>query len=538
MEARVSDAEERFEAMRKSVGLWLGPLVALIIYFLPPFWGLKEPAQHLAAVLAFAMIYWMCEPIPLPATALVAPALCVVLGIAEAKALLANFADPVVFLFIGSFLLAEAMSVHKLDSRVALTLLSLPLVGNSPRRLIFAFGAIAAFISLWLSNTATTAMMLPIALGVLNEVRNLMRKASPEIAAGFEGSRDERNLSRALLLTLAYSASAGGIGTPIGTPPNIIGLGFIRTLLERDFTFFQWMAFAVPLLAVMFLLLFVLMLVLFPLRVKALPGLGEYLHDRRKTLGPWTLGQGYALLAFGIAVALWVAPGAIALFAKGGDQSALYKSYQKLMPEGIAALLAACLLFFLPTHWREKKFALSWNDATRIDWGTILLFGGGIALGSLSFSTGLAEALGRQILTGTGVTSLAGITLITIVMAVFVSEATSNTASANMVIPVAIAVAQGANVDPLLPALGACLGSSWGFMLPVSTPPNAIVYGTGKIPIPSMLRAGILFDIAGIFIIWGGLLLIQPTASALPKKSPPAAVVAPAAAPAPAPATR
>jgi sodium-dependent dicarboxylate transporter 2/3/5 len=214
------------------------------------------------------------------------------------------------------------------------------------------------------------------------------------------------------------------------------------------------------------------------------------------------------MLAFGLAVTLWIAPGFIALLR--GTQSAPAKFYNSHVPEAGAALIAALLLFVLPVNWREREFTISWKQAVRIDWGTLLLFGGGITLGELMFQTGLADAVGHGLLRLSGAHSMWGITLAAVFIAIIVSETTSNTASANMVVPVMISLSMAAGVYPIPPAIGATLGASWGFMLPVSTPPNAIVYGSGLVPITKMLRAGILFDLLGGMVIWAGLRILLP----------------------------
>jgi sodium-dependent dicarboxylate transporter 2/3/5 len=230
--------------------------------------------------------------------------------------------------------------------------------------------------------------------------------------------------------------------------------------------------------------------------------------EQRARLGKWTRGQKNALACFLVTVTLWLVPGVLALVY--GETSSISKAYSAMMPEGVAALVGASLLFLLPVNWREREFTISWKQASRIDWGTLLLFGGGITLGSLMFQTKLAEVIGTNLLSLSGATSLWGITLGAIFIAILISETSSNTASANMVIPVMIALAQAAGVNPVPPAIGATIGASWGFMLPVSTPPNAIVYGSGMLPITSMIRAGILFDILGAFVIWAGLYFLLP----------------------------
>jgi solute carrier family 13 (sodium-dependent dicarboxylate transporter), member 2/3/5 len=514
----ISEAEEKFEKWRKITGYVLGPAVFLLLLFFPPA-GLTQQGAHLAAVLSFALIWWMTEPVPIPITALLAPCLCVALSVADAKTVFAGFADPIVFLFIGSFMLAQAMMKHQLDRRIAMAILSLPWVailslpwvGSSAYRILLAFGFTATMISMFLSNTATTAMLLPIGLGILNEVASLMSKGGKDI--------DVKTLrfSTAMMLMLAYGASIGGLGTPIGTPPNLIGIGMIRDMTGVSISFFAWMKLALPAVALMFGVLYGLLIFLHKPEMGKLEGMSDYLSARKEEIGPWTQGQINTLIAFSVAVVLWIMPG---LLAFSGPKADVYvRDFNKLLPEGVVAVFAAILLFLLPISMKRGEFTITWNEAVRIDWGTILLFGSGIALGSLAISTGLAKWLGSGILEATQVRSTAGITFMSIVLAVIVSEATSNTASATMVIPVAIAVAKAAEISPIAPALGACMGASYGFMLPVSTAPNAIVYGTGMVSIRKMAKTGIFFDLLGIIVIWVTLMILP-----LPKgpETPPA----------------
>jgi sodium-dependent dicarboxylate transporter 2/3/5 len=274
--------------------------------------------------------------------------------------------------------------------------------------------------------------------------------------------------------------------------------------------FFHWMSFAVPLLVLNFILLYFIMVFLHKPESARIEGGTEFLDAQAGQLGPWTRGQKNALFCFLITVILWLIPGILALVY--GDTSPQAKTYSRLIPEGVAALIGASLLFLLPVNWKRRTFTLSWKQAKNIDWGTLLLFGGGISLGSMMFKTKLAEVIGTSLMNLSGASSLWGITLGAIFIAIFVSETSSNTASANMVIPVMIALSQAAGVNPVPPAIGATLGASWGFMLPVSTPPNAIVYGSGLVPITAMIRAGILFDILGGLVLWAGLYLLLPLA--------------------------
>jgi sodium-dependent dicarboxylate transporter 2/3/5 len=494
--------EERLDWLRKTVGFVLGPLVAVAVYLLP-ISGLERPAHTLAAVLSWVVVWWISEPIPLPMTAVLGAALAVVLGVAPARSVFAPFADPMIFLFLGSFILAEAMAHHRLDQRFAYGIMSLRWVGNRSGRILFAYGGICAFISMWISNTATCAMMFPIGLGIIRAMSEITARRTGQPAAA--GSP---RFGTAMMLMAAYASSAGGIGTPVGTPPNLIGISLIEKFTQVRIPFFKWMLFAVPLLVVMYFALFGLMYLLHKPEEREVRGGAEFVRAELAKLGGWTRGQKLALFAFATAVVLWTAPGFIALI--WGSRSAPAAAYNARVPEAVAAVFAALLLFVLPVDWKKREFAMSWKQAVRIDWGVLLLYGGGIAFGELMIQTKLADAVGHGLLGLSGAKSLWGITLAAIYIAVLVSEAASNTASANMVVPVIIALAMAAGVNPLPPAIGATLGASWGFMLPVSTAPNAMVYGSGLVPITKMIRAGFLFDLVGGLIIWLGLRVLLP----------------------------
>lgn len=512
----ISAAEEAFERYRRLAGVALAPLAFAVTWWLVPVTPtLKPEGRRLSAVLAAVAVLWVTETLPLPVTALLGAVLCIVLGVAPAKEVLAPFADPIVFLFLGSFMLARAMSLHGLDKRIALGFLSIPWLGRHPARMLGGLGAVTALISMWVSNTATTAMMLPIGLGILAALWEV-RRASGLV----QGPMDARNwpFATGMMLMIAYAASIGGIGTPVGSPPNLIGLGHLRDRAGVTITFFQWMALCVPMLVVMGAALFVLMYALHPVRrsgsTSAEPveaeaaRMAQYVRGERDRLGRWSAGQVNTLIAFGLAIALWMLPGFMAAFL--GDAHPRLKTYNARMPEQAVALVAAILLFVLPVNLSEGRFTLNWRQAVEIDWGTILLFGGGLSLGALMGSTGVSPALGEQFKAVTGASSVWAMTAVTIVAGIVLSEATSNTTASTMLVPIAIAAAQAAQVSPVPPALGAVLGASYGFMLPVSTPPNAIVYGSGLVPIPRMVRAGVIFDVLGFFIVWTGLRVLCP----------------------------
>jgi sodium-dependent dicarboxylate transporter 2/3/5 len=493
----LSAGEKRFELCRNTIGLFLGPLVGFIIYFMP-MEALSLKAHILAAILSWIVIWWICEPIPIPITALLGAVLCVVFGVAGAKVAFAPFADPIIYLFLGSFILAEAMAIHGLDKRFAYAIMSLKFVGNSTWRILLAYGFICAFLSMWISNTAATAMMFPIGLGITYAMGGIVAEQT-----GKDIDPTKLRFGTSMMLMAAYAASTGGIGTPVGTPPNLIGIAMIENYCKVRIPFFQWMLITVPILLLLFVLLFFLVYFLHKPELAKIEGSREHVQRERKKLGKWRRGEKNAVIAFCITVALWITPGVLAVMY--GSDAPISKTYDKLIPEGVAALIGAGFLFLLPINWKEREFTISWKQASKIDWGTLLLFGGGITLGNLMFETKLAEVIGKGLLQLSGATSTWGITLGAIFIGIVVSETSSNTASANMVVPVMIALATAAGVNAIPPAIGATLGASWGFMLPVSTPPNAIVYGSGMVPITKMIRAGFFYDILGGILIWIGL---------------------------------
>jgi sodium-dependent dicarboxylate transporter 2/3/5 len=498
----ISPLEEKIEFWRQRVSLFLGPLLALVLW-LVPMPGLGSQAHILAAIISWVVVWWIGEPVPISVSAILGAVLCVVAGVGDAKTVLTPFAEPTIFLFLGSFILARAMSVHALDRRFAYGIMSMDWIRDRSWRILFAFGAIAAFISMWVSNTATTAMMLPIGIGIVTAMSDMLEKKT-----GRKTEPARLRFATAMMLMAAYAASAGGIGTPVGTPPNLIGIAMIEKFAGVKIPFFQWMLFAVPMLLVMYGLLFLLLYFLHKPEMPVMEGSQEFVRLELAKLGPWSRGQKNSLAAFLVTVCLWVIPGFLAIFL--GSSAPLTKLYGRRLPEAVAALIGASLLFVLPLDWKKRQFTISWRQAVSIDWGTLLLFGGGLSLGNLMFETRLAEHIGQGLLRMSGAGSMWAITFAAVFIAILASETTSNTAAANMVVPVIISLALAAGVNPVPPALGAIIGCSWGFMLPVSTPPNAIVYGSGLVPITRMIRAGLLFDLTGGLVIWAVLRLLLP----------------------------
>ena len=489
----LSPAELRFERRRRSIGLFLGPALFLLALLLPA-GALSAPAHRLTAVLAWVLTWWITEAVPIPVTAVLGPALAVVLGVGGAGEMFGPFGDPIIFLFLGSFVIAEGMFSSGLDRRMALAILARRWVGSSATRITVAFAVITAGLSMWLSNTATAAMMYPIAMSVLVALARLL-----ETSRGAKVDLVRLRFGTGLMLVIAYASSIGGIATPVGTPPNLIALGQLDALAGVRIPFFQWMLLGTPVMLVMLTLLVGYIGWALPPEVRSITGSRQHIATERRALGRWTPAEQNVAVAFLLTVALWVLPGLVALVA--GASSPAARRLQALLPEGAVAVLGAALLFVLPVSWKERHFTLTWNQAAHIDWGTLLLFGGGLSLGAAMFRTGLAASIGRSLVEATGATSTVALAYLFAFVALVLTETTSNTAAATMVCPLAIAAAQAAGVSPVAPAVAVALTSSMAFMLPVSTPPNAIVYGSGCVPITQMLRHGAVLDALSVVLV-------------------------------------
>ena len=454
--------------MGARVGVPIAALVFVALWFAPL--PLSTPGHRLAAIFAAVVVLWITEALPIAVTALlIAPAM-IVTGVCDATTAFASYADPLLFLFVGGFFIARAMSRHRLDRRIAGSLVSLPWVRGRPKRVRLAFMLAGVMLSMWISNTATTAVLLPILVGTFGD--------EPD-----EGA----------LLATAYACSIGGLGTMVGSPPNLITARFIREHTQEAFGFVDWMMVGLPMAVVLTVLAYALMLRTNPCGDVA----GEIEHVRR----PWTRGERVTALAFTLAVVGWMVPGLLKA-AELEIGSVLVTA----LPGGAVALLASSVLFAFHDHEGER--VLPWSDAAKIDWGIIMLFGGGIALGTQMVETGLADAISRGFVAATGIESLFALVLVATVFTIFFTEVCSNTASANMIVPLIIAVAVEIGVDPVPPALAVGLAASCAFMLPIATGPNAIAYGTGMVRQSSMMKTGLVLNLACAAVIAAWVLLL------------------------------
>ena len=495
--------ESTFDRRRHIFGAIFGPICALLVYFLPIAGLADNPEAHkLLAIVTFVAFWWICEPVPIPVTSLLGPTLCVILGVASATDAFKAFASPMIFLFMGGFLIAKGMMVNGLDKRIAYGIMSMKWVGDSPRRIFLAIGLACMLCSGWISNTATAAMMFPIALGLLEAIREMMA------ANGKYIDLSKYKYATGLMLMTAYACSIGGVLTPIGTPPNIIMIGFIRELAPDapQISFFNWMIWGFIAMILYFIITFFVLQKMFPSDVKHIDGAQEFIQERVQSLGKWTRAQKNTLFAFIVAVVLWVLPGilsAIQNIAPNSIDAGFVKAYNSHFPEAIAAMVGGLLLFLLPTNAKEGGMTLSWKEGVSgIDWGTLLLFGGGLSIGGMVFSTGLSQWIGESLTNMLGGKPSEYLFLtVFAVTALLLSELTSNTAVANLMGPIAIATAVSLGFSPVPVCVVMALCTSLAFMLPVSTPPNAIVYASGYVPITKMIKAGVILDIIGVFAV-------------------------------------
>ena len=472
-----ADARPTARGLSRPVALGLGPLLFAAV-LLAPLPALSPTAHRLAGVFVWAVAYWVGAAIPLWATAIGSSALAVALGAGDWRTVALSYADPVILLFLGSFVVAAALRDTGLDRRFAWALLRQRWATRTPRRLLGTFGAICCALSLWLSNTATTALLLPVGQGVLASVAPGLDRAAPRFGI-------------ALMLMLTWGSSVA-VALPVGSPPNLIAIGLLRQLGGRELTLLDWVAVGMPLTIAMLGLSWLILAWRYVPAQSAIDPDGGGMAEM-PIVGAWQRRERVVLAVFLAVCGLWAWP-------------------PTARHEWLVAVAGAAALLVVPIQRQPWAGTLPWRQALRIDWGTLILFGGGIALGRLMFESGLAEAMGRALVKAAGVESVWGLTAVAIATGVLLSETASNTASASVVVPVMIAVSLAAGVSPVPPALGAALGASFGFMLPVSTPPNAIVYGSGAVPLREMIRSGLLLDVLGGVAIWLGLRILCPIA--------------------------
>jgi sodium-dependent dicarboxylate transporter 2/3/5 len=460
------------------ISLAIGPVAAAIMLLVGPMGGMSPSAWRTAAVGIWMGLWWLTEAVPIAATALLPLVLLPLLGIASMNAAAAPYANPVIYLFFGGFILAAAFERSGLHRRLALALLSA--VGTRPDRIIAGFMIIGAFISMWVSNTATVLMLLPLA-------NSMLAKAGHDESAGTRAPATD--FEKALLLGIAYAATIGGFGTLVGTPPNALLAGFLAQTQGIRVGFLDYMLIGVPIVLIgLPLTWLILTRVVYRVRDGEAVVSADGVRTQRQALGPTTRAETFvAVVATGTA-AVWIAQPWLGRLVPG-------------LTEAGTSVACAVVLLACPID-RKWTRAIEWRDAEKIPWGVLVLFGGGLSLAGAIQDGGLATWIGDSVGALRTLHPLLLLLLVTTIIT-FLGEFTSNTATAAAFLPIAASLAVGAGMNPLLLAVAVGLAASNGFMMPVGTPPNAIVFGSGRLTIPQMARAGFLVDLLFIAIVTG-----------------------------------
>ncbi len=475
---------------RRFIGLTLGPVLFALFLLLPVPSGMSPEGMKVAAVAVLMATFWMTEAIAIPATALMPIALFPLLGVMPTPKVTSAYANHLIYLFLGGFLIAVTIEKWHLHKRIALH--TIQIVGVTPQRIVLGFMLATAFLSAWISNTATAMLMVTIGLAVLRQATT--------VTTGEPQSADlqQSSFGTTLMLAIAYSASIGGVATLIGTPPNAILAGIIEKNYGYTIGFAQWMMFGLPLsLVMLFLTWYYLTRYIMGKELAELPGGKQAIHDELKTLGPMSSQEKKVLAVFTFVAAAWIFRG---LFDFG---------FLKNVTDSSIAIFAAVLLFIIPADWKKGEFLLDWSTAARIPWDIIILFGGGFALASGFESSGLTQWIANElvILQGAGLI----ITVFAVVfIVIFLTEVTSNTATASLILPVIGAFALAVQIHPYYLMVAVAIAASFAFMLPVATPPNAIVFSSRQITIPQMAKAGLWLNLFGSIVITVFIVLVLP----------------------------
>lgn len=510
----------RFMLKKKMVLLIGGLGLFALMLIMPTPDGVTPEGQRMAAVAMLMALWWIGEAVPLAVTSLMPLILYPLLGILPSEDVAPNYTNHLVFLFMGGFMIALAMEKWDFHKRIALVIIRF--IGTSPSRIILGFMVATAFLSMWISNTATTMMMLPVAIAVVQQIAS---------QASIKGERKEstrhkveRSFGLALMLGLAYSASIGGVGTLIGTAPNIVLAGFYKNSFpdQPDITFLQWMTVALPIVIIFLPLVWVYLcrwVSRVPIRDIEVQDDAENLIDEElEALGPMSRAEKFVAIIFSMTALLWIfrqpinlgsvtIPGWSSLFSWGG-----------YIHDSTVAMFMGLVLMLVPLGYPRgmerdgnlEYFALDWKTVQeKLPWGILLLFGGGFALASGFRSTGLDVWVGQQL---TGIQALPiWMIILTLCLGItFLTELTSNTATATMILPVIAGAAVMMDTHPLLLMVPVTISASFAFMMPVATPPNAIVFGSGWVTVPQMSRAGLILNFLGAALITGAILLLIP----------------------------
>jgi len=478
-------------------GLLAGPVVAIALYFVLPHLGgenLSHAGKATLACIVLMSVWWLSEALPIQATALVPLVLFPILGIADIKKAAAPYADEVVYLFLGGMLLGVAMERWNLHKRFALwTILA---VGTRPDRLVAGVMVASAAISMWVSNTATAVMMLPIGMSIVGLIGHRLDEP---------GGKHKENFAKAMMLGIAYAATIGGIGTVIGTPPNAVAAGFIKKTYGVELSFLEWIKVGVPIMLIFLPATWLILVkVICPFRAERLEGVHDVIRQELRDLGPPRAGEMLTFTVFVLTAAAWI-------FAKPlgrGMSELIGRDIQ--FADATIAIACALALFLIPVNFRKREFLLDWPSASRVPWGVLLLFGGGLSLAAAVSTTGVDTFIG-SLFGGIHVHPFLLVLIVTTVV-VFATEVGSNTAIVTIFLPILAPAAAKLGVHPYMLIFPIAIGASYAYMMPTGTPPNALVFASGYLRVADMARAGILLNILSIVLITLYTYFVAPVA--------------------------
>lgn len=506
---RAEDAgtyDERFKKKSYNtpqlIGLILGPLLFILTMLFVNPEGLTPEAKAILASTIWIATWWITEAIPIPATSLLPIVLFPLTEGLDVGATTSAYGNDTIFLFMGGFMIALTMEKWNLHKRIALTIISV--IGTNTERIILGFMVATGFLSMWISNTATAMMMVPIGLAIIYQVSEALKHDD-----SIDTSQENFGFGKALMLGIAYSASLGGIATLIGTPPNTLLAGAVNEIYGIEITFAEWMLFGVPVAWIfIFVAWFYLVKVAHPLKLKELPGGSAVIKEQKAELGKASYEEKIVFAIFLLAAFSWI------------TRSFLLVEFLPGLNDAMVGLIAALILFAIPSKNRQGDHLLDWSTAVKLPWGILLLFGGGLAIAAGFTQSGLSEWVGGQLIGLQGINVLI-IVLVVAAFVLFLTEITSNTATASMMFPIMASLAVALGIHPYALMVTAAVTASCAFMLPVATPPNAVVFGSGYLKIIDMARAGFILNVFGIVfvglavyyflpLVWGIDLLSTP----------------------------
>jgi sodium-dependent dicarboxylate transporter 2/3/5 len=466
----------------KIAGFLAGPIVFLLISGIVSESFISPTAGKVLGVAAWMILWWISEAAPIPVTALLPLIIFPFLGVMKMGEAAAPYANPIIFLFMGGFMIALGLEKHKLHERIALNLIKI--TGTSGNGIILGFLMATGFISMWISNTATAMMMLPIAISVINLLKT-EKKNVPEVE-----TKGERNFAIGLMLVIAYACNIGGVATVIGTPPNVVFVGLLNQFYEKKIPFATWMIIGLPLAFTLLMLCYLAITkVFFPNGIKKVHGSDELIKSKLMEMGPIRHEEKLVMMIFGLTSFLWIFQQPLNILL-GKD----------MLNDTIIAMLGGSLMFVVPANLKKLKFLLHWRDTEKLQWGILILFGGGLCLAQGLSNSGIIQAVGAVIAEQGN--SINWLLLGLIAASIFITELMSNVALVQIFIPVVFGIANNLGLDPIVMGMPVAIGASMAFMFPVATPPNAIVFSSGHMRVQDMMKIGVFLNLLSVITIY------------------------------------